>query len=188
MKRTYLGLGLLVVLGACGGRTTLDDSVDDSGTSVDGSPIGKDGGPIGVDAGPIGIDGGPIGVDGGPIFVDASPPFADASPPPTSIQCGNTTCNSSTQVCCVTYNGQTLQETCTAQGQCQGGGFACSSASSCPNNEVCCATITQTQQTSKCQTACQGGFQNPQLCATTAECPSGLTCKPTPFGFSVCRP
>src|SRR5512142_478392 len=113
MKRTLLGLVVLVL--ACGGRTTLDDSVDDAGLGVDGSPIGKDGGPIGVDGGPIGVDAGPIGIDGGPIGVDAAPPPFDAGPPPGPIQCGNTTCNASTDVCCVTYNGQTLNETCTAQ-------------------------------------------------------------------------
>jgi hypothetical protein len=186
MKRTLV-LGV-VLCAACGGRTTLDDSVDGAPIGVDGGPIGVDGGPIGIDGGPIGIDGGPIGIDGGPVDVDAAPPPFDAGPPGNPIQCGNTTCNSSTDVCCVTANGQVVNEACTPIGQCKGAAFSCSSASSCPNNEVCCATFTQTQQTSQCQSACQGGFQNPQLCASTAECPNGLTCKQTPFGFKTCRP
>jgi hypothetical protein len=186
MKRALL-CGV-VLCAACGGRTTLDDSVTDASVGTDGAPIGVDGGPIGTDGGPIGIDGGPIGSDSGPIQIDAAPPPFDAGPPPGDIQCGTATCNASTQVCCITANGQTVNQACTPKGQCQGASFACSSASSCPNNEVCCATLTQQQQTAQCQPQCQGGFQHPQLCASSAECPPGLTCKPTPFGFDTCRP
>jgi len=179
VKRIFLGL---LLVGACGGRTTLDDS------NIDGS-VGQDGGVIGNDSGPIGIDGGPIGVDAQPPPFDGGPPPIDAGPPPPGpIQCGNTTCNAQTQVCCVTFNGQNVNETCTAQGQCNGASLSCTSASSCPNGEVCCATLTQQQQSSQCQTQCQGGFQHPQLCASDGECPNGTTCKNSPFGLKVCRP
>jgi hypothetical protein len=176
-------LFFLVASAACGGRTTLDDSIQDASIiGQDGGVIGKDGGPIQGDAQPPPP---PPPEDGGP----PPPPPIDAGPPPGNpIDCGNATCNSSTEVCCVTFNGQTLNEACTPQGQCNGAPFACSSASSCSNGDVCCASFTQQKQSSQCQPKCQGGFQNPQLCATSAECPQGTTCKPSPFGFSTCRP
>jgi hypothetical protein len=172
VKRIFL----LAVLAACGGRTTLDDSIQDASVTQDGGVIIKDGGPIQNDGGPIQIDAQP------------PPPPPDASPPPQPIQCGTSSCDPNTQVCCVTFNGQNVNETCTAQGQCSGAALACTNAASCPPNEVCCATLTQQQQSSQCQAQCQGGFQHPQLCSTDAECPQGMTCKNSPFGLKVCRP
>ena len=186
MKRTVFFGVLALGFWACGGRTTLDDSDFDASATQDGGVIGKDSGPIQNDGGPIQMDAAPPPFDGGP-----PPPPPDGGPPPPPpgpIQCGNATCNPQTQVCCVTFNGQTVNETCTAQGQCNGAALSCTSASSCPPNEVCCATLTQQQQSSQCQPQCQGGFQHPQLCATDAECPQGTTCKPSPFGPKVCRP
>jgi len=184
VKGIFWGL-LALCCAACGGRTTLDDSdFDASATNDDGGIIGKDGGPIGNDGGPIQVDASPP-----PPFDGGPPPPIDAGPPPPApIQCGNSSCNAQTQVCCVTFNGQNVSETCTAQGQCNGAALSCTSAASCPSNEVCCATLTQQQQSADCEPQCQGGFQHPQLCATTAECPSGLTCKNSPFGLKVCRP
>ena len=181
MKRIFC---LLALVAAGGGRTTLDDSDLDASLGQDGGVIGKDGGPIQNDGGPIQVDASPP-----PPFDGGPPPPIDAGPPPPGpIQCGNTTCNPQTQVCCVTFNGQQINEACTGQGQCNGAALSCTSASSCPPNEVCCATLTQTQQSADCEPQCQGGFQHPQLCATTAECPSGTTCKNSPFGLKVCRP
>ena len=185
----FLGLlALPIVVGACGGRTTLDDSDVDGGIGQDGGPIVTDGGPIQNDGGPILIDGGPIQVDASPPPFDGGPPPLDAGPPPEPIQCGNSSCDPQTQVCCVTFNGQNVNETCTNQGQCNGASLGCTSAASCPNGEVCCATLTQQQQSAQCAQQCQGGFQNPQLCATNAECPKGQTCQQSPFGLMVCRP
>ncbi len=177
-------LGLLLISAACGGRTTLDDSDSDASVLQDsGIPV-QDSGPIVTDSGPIQVDAAPP-----PPPIDAGPPpLPDSGPPPEPIQCGNTTCNSQTQVCCVTFNGQNVNEACTNQGQCNGASLACTSASSCPPNEVCCATLTQQEQSSACASQCQGGFQNPQLCATSTECPKGMTCQNSPFGLKVCRP
>jgi hypothetical protein len=175
---------LVVCTAACGGRTTLDDLTDG-----DASVIGPDGGVIGKDSGPIQVDAQPPPPppppeDGGP----PPPPPIDAGPPPAPIQCGTASCNAQTQVCCVTFNGQNVTETCTPQGQCSGASLSCTSAASCTNGEVCCATLSQQQQSAQCQTKCQGGFQNPQLCATSAECPQGTTCKSSPLGLKTCRP
>ena len=183
MKRIFLGL--LALVAACGGRTTLDDSTTDDASVLQ-------------DSGIIVKDGGPISNDGGPIFVDASPPSTDAAPPPPPpldagpqpqpIQCGTSTCDPQTQVCCVTFSGQTVTEACTNQGQCKGAELSCTSAASCPAIEVCCATLTQQSQSAQCAPQCKGGFQNPQLCATDAECPQGTTCKNSPLGLKICRP
>lgn len=179
----WTSLALLAALAACGGRTTLDDSLTgkDASATNDGGIIVQDGGII-LDSGFPPPDASPPPFDGGP------PPPLDAGGPGGPISCGNGVCNSATETCCVTYNGQSLSQTCTPIGSCQGATFDCSSASSCPPGDVCCAQFSQQSQSASCQPACQGGFQNPQLCASTAECPQGTTCKPTPFGFNVCRP
>jgi hypothetical protein len=184
VKRVIGFLGLLLIAAACGGRTTLDD------TDTDASAPPQDGSIPVQDSGPILIDGGPIEVDATlPPPLDAGPPpLPDSGPPPEPIQCGTTTCDPQTQVCCVTFNGQNVNETCTNQGQCNGASLSCTSASSCPPNEVCCATLTQQQQSSQCASQCAGGFQNPQLCASSTECPKGQTCQNSPFGLKVCRP
>jgi hypothetical protein len=180
MKRAAL-LGLITTTAfACGGRTMLADLPTDASVAPDGG-TSKDGGVIGQ-------DGGVIVFDGGVPMPDASPPPIDAGPPPGIIQCGTSVCNGSTETCCVTYNGQTLNETCTPQGQCQGASFDCSGASSCPPGEVCCGSFSQTSQGAQCVSTCQGGWQHPQICETDTECPQGETCRSSPFGFKVCRP
>lgn len=180
-----IGLGSGLV--ACGGRTTLDDLGDlDSGIiTSDSGIIGSDGGIVPKDSGIVPPDAGPPPpppLDAGP------PPPQDAGSPGGPISCGNATCNSSSQVCCVTFSGQTVSETCTPQGQCTGAALACTSVAACPPNEVCCGNFSQTKQGSQCAPACQGGFQNPQLCAKNAECPKGTTCKNSPLGVKTCRP
>ena len=183
-RARFLGLIAIAVV-ACGGRTMLADtpSGEDASVGEDGGVIGQDGGIVFKDATP-------------PPPFDAGPPPIDGAPPPPidggtfggPIQCGSTVCNGSIETCCVTYNGQNLNEICAPIGQCQGASFDCSSEKRCPPNEVCCGHFSQTGQGSDCAPSCQGGFGNPQLCATTAECPAGQTCKPTPFGFKTCRP
>ncbi len=171
-----LSWAIVVGIAACGGRTTLSDdtSLVDGSTTFDGS---------------ITPDGGVIIQDGGVIIPDASPPI-DASPPQeagTPITCGTTTCTTP-EVCCVTFGNQQVNYACTQQGQCQGASLDCTSAANCPPNEVCCASFSQQSVSSGCAPQCQGGFQNPQLCATNAECPQGTTCKSSQIGFKICRP
>ncbi len=158
----------------------------------------------------VGTDGGTTPVDdGGIIIADATSPFdaglpqpPDASVPPSDggiivldgggsgpITCGQTTCNSSTQVCCVTFSNQQVQDNCVGIGQCQNGiTLACTSALSCPPGDVCCASFTQTSSSSQCELKCPTGFGNRQLCASTSECQPGLTCQPGFGGLMVCRP
>jgi hypothetical protein len=160
---------------ACGGRTDLGDEGVDGGVTEDGSP--------GLDV--IGLPDSPI-IIGDATIIDAGPP-EDANTG-TPIQCGTTTCDSNTQVCCITFAGQMMNEMCTDPSSCNGVSLTCSSAANCPNGEVCCADFNQMMASSQCQAKCMGGFQNPQLCAKSSECPNGQTCRSTPFGYKVCRP
>ena len=183
MKRV-LSWAIVLGIAACGGRTTLGDDTSelDGAANFDGS--------IGPDGGVIGQDGGVIVKDGGVIIEDASPPqdggviVIDSGAP---ITCGNVTCSSGEE-CCVTFGNQQLNYACTQQGQCQGAALDCTSAANCPPNEVCCASLSQQNLSASCAPQCQGGFQNPQLCATNAECPPGTTCKNSQIGFKICRP
>src|SRR5262245_5582471 len=67
------------------------------------------------------------------VSSDATPPPPDSGGAP--IKCGQTTCDSNSQECCVTF--QTA--TCIAKGaQCQGGVLNCTSAAACPTGQICC--------------------------------------------------
>ncbi len=184
MKRV---LGLIVLAAACGGRTNLgDDDIVTDADLLDGSITTNDGGVVVKDAS--------IGSDGGVIFVDASLPPSDGGVIVVdsgggAIVCGNTTCDSNTDFCCVTFNGgQQVQEDCVSNGStCQGASLTCTSAASC-NGEVCCASVNGQSITAACAPQCQGGFQNPQLCAIDSECPKNQTCKNGPLGLKTCRP
>ena len=94
MKREWI-LGLAIAC-ACGGRTTLDDGTGDASPSNDGGIV-------------ISPDGASPPLDGGTL-PDAIVPPLDAGPPVDagtggSIACGNDTCDSNTQTCCVTFSG-----------------------------------------------------------------------------------
>jgi Cys-rich repeat protein len=177
MKRSLaLGSVAFVMIGACGGRTDLGNEPElDGAVTEDGSPN--------LDS--------PIQADSPIVIIDAG--HVDVEPPPdanvgTPIQCGTATCDSLTEVCCVTFMMQMVNEVCTSPSSCNGVSLTCSSAENCPPGEVCCADFNQMMASSQCQSACKGGFQNPQLCAKDSECPSGQTCRNTPFGYKICRP
>jgi hypothetical protein len=174
------GVGLTWV--ACGGRTTLDD------TTLDGESPNPDGG-VTIDSSlPCSKclpDGAFMDVSTGQ---DSPVTVFDAGGPPPVIACGMTTCDALTEVCCVTFSGMAINETCTAPSGCMGGAtLACTSASDCPTNEVCCGQLMGMSIDSTCAPSCMGGFANPQLCATSAECPMGQTCQPALFGLKTCR-
>jgi hypothetical protein len=163
---------LAATLLACGGRTDLGERVE-----VDGGLPPEDASGLDIAIGDV--------VGPPDVGIDSLPPV-DAGPPP-GIQCGTDICNPQTEVCCVTFGGMMIQESCTDPMSCGGAALTCSSAQSCPMGEVCCGFFMMGNAGSKCEPMCKGGFQNPQLCATDAECPMGQTCKNSPFGFKTCR-
>jgi hypothetical protein len=97
-----------------------------------------------------------------------------------SITCGEARCDSATQDCCVSFQGAS----CGPRGSCTGASLSCSSAASCPDNEVCCVEL-QGQISAACAPACGSGVQ---LCASDRECPSGLACRTNALGYDTCAP
>ncbi len=127
------------------------------------------------------FDGGPPPpppFDGG--VVDASPPPFDAGPPPT-FNCGNQSCNTGTQVCCVKQQ----SVSCVPQGTCIGGvPLSCTGSASCSKGQVCCAG----QGGATCQSSCPNPPQGIQLCNSKADCKPNQNCISIPQGqgLKVC--
>ena len=111
----------------------------------------------------------------------------DTSTPLAPLPCGMATCDPSTQVCCVTF--QPTTETCIAiGGPCMGGTLACSSSLNCTGGEVCCLDYGMGGASTTCKPSCLGGFQEPQLCASDAECKAPDTCRMIYGGYKACAP
>jgi hypothetical protein len=129
------------------------------------------------------------GTDAGPV--DAGPRDAgtfdagtfDAGPrdagPNAGIDCGGSTCDPSTQFCCVTGNSPVEQ--CTAQNavgpRCDFGAY-CDGPEDCPRGESCCGPTSAVSE-SVCRPSCVG---RAVFCHADADCASGDSCCPV-FGF-----
>jgi len=171
VRRAYAIVSLAAV--ACGGSVASSDD-----TSLDGSTSTSN------DATTSSLDGSTTGSDGGVVTVDAGPPVQP-------VACGDAGCDPSTQVCCVTVKGpQNIQQQCVANGSCQGSSFSCTGSANCPNGEVCCADFQGGggggSVTTTCKSQCAGGFQEPQLCQSAAECPPGDQCRQIFGGLKAC--
>ncbi|CAN5314117.1 hypothetical protein BH09MYX1_BH09MYX1_15480 [soil metagenome] len=102
----------------------------------------------------------------------------DGGTTPGQVSCGNTSCNTTNEECCVRFaadggadGGFGLSRACIAKnGQCQGGAKAeCDEKADCPNAQVCCLELSGGGGAgAKCQSDC--GKQGVQLCKTTPEC------------------
>jgi hypothetical protein len=174
--RVLFAVSLGVALAAaCGGTTESgsNGSGDDGGASSSSGGSGSSSGSTSSSSSSGSSSGGPA-VDGGSVG---------------PVACGMTTCTAP-QVCCVTRGPSGGSETCVAPGSCMGIALTCSSAQSCPSGDVCCGTVsggggTYTINTS-CEASCPMGQGNFQLCASTAECPTGRVCRAGPGGFKIC--
>ena len=145
----------------------LPTMVDDGGIVV---PPDEDGGtPTNRDDGGPGVTTPPKGTDGG----------AD------QVACGGKSCDSATQVCCVTRTG----EECTSAAGCKGDTLACTGSNSCPTaGDVCCEEAVAgpgNAVTSKCETKCPMGAI--QLCTTNNDCPAEDICRRLGTTVSVCE-
>jgi hypothetical protein len=125
--------------------------------------------------------------------------MVDLTPPPdqAGIECGNMTCDTSTQECCAKLAGSGLSATCVARGTCNtdGGGadFQCDGPEDCPGDAPphggCCVSIAGTfgsdagtggAGSSTCGSTCPGSatFDNStgmfnattKLCHTKSDC------------------
>ena len=111
----------------------------------------------------------------------------DAGPPSTSIACGTTTCDSTTQDCCVSFQ-RGAGTSCVAHGTCSGIPLTCTGSANCSGGDVCCASLGGGG--ASCQPTCAGtgGFGGSfQLCNSDSDCPSGDHCRMSPFGVGICR-
>lgn len=186
----FVSLCSCLVFAACGGTviaddgnggqgaSTNDDGVSDDGVSDDGVVVGTGGSSTSVS--PVGTGG-----FGGESTTSAS----GGSSPALLIECGNTFCDAAFEECCVTFGMGMAQTSCVAQDTCPGSSFACSSASSCDGDQVCClepAGMMRFEAT--CKTACMGGpnGQGLQLCESSAECLNQEPCEATQIGLDVC--
>jgi hypothetical protein len=174
------------------GTTTLPDGgvvpSDGSVTPPPGDggvtpPPGDGGGPP-----PPPSDGGivPPPFDGGPPPpVDGGPsPGTDAGP--GSIVCGATTCSSG-QICCATFTGGMVVQTCqSATATCMGGAtLTCDGPEDCTGGQVCCGMRSPTGGTTACVDAAMCTFG--RLCHATTDCTGTDMCCPF-MGLSVCAP
>jgi hypothetical protein len=127
--------------------------------------------------------------DGGVLPDDTSPASDTATTidtaPVANITCGMTTCDASSQDCCVTMAGAK----CAARGTCSGFGAAlsCSSPKSCPAGNVCCFRASGTGGAAKCESSCMGGRTTFPLCETDADCTGGTRCQSLFGGLRGCR-
>jgi hypothetical protein len=142
--------------GGSGGSSGSGDGApeDGSASSSGGSGDAGDGG------------GGPpscVSVDGG----------AQCSEP-LMLPCGSSTCNTSTDYCCVENADAGGTRTCVApNGNCSppAARIGCKEAPDCAGGAVCCATFPSlgVQGTTSCLASCTG-TQNVQICRTDNEC------------------
>jgi hypothetical protein len=120
-----------------------------------------------------------------------APPQSDAAgqsdgSTPGQIECGNTTCDASTQECCTTAAGPS----CIAKGgTCYGSVALCDGPEDCNTGEVCCGRNYGSSRGLRCATTCNNGTV---VCHLDSDCGSGERCcgTETIAGYSVttCTP
>jgi hypothetical protein len=191
---------------ACGGKIDeTNTGTDPSGTangSASDDPSGSGGGSAPGAPGSLP----PSSPTGGPGSPPPPPPPGTSSggssgtTPAPGIACGKTSCNSSTQECCLSLAGGgpgSVSSACTAKGSCASGvALSCSSAASCAAGQVCCLGQSNSGASAECKTSCGGGGGpggpggnfSVQLCNADPECPKNQECEPLQFGLKACRP
>ena len=144
MKRLFLlELGLVWAVTACGGADQSTLLADGGGGTLDGGggqdvtvPPNKDSGPLQD-----------VNVPPDVSVVDVVTVDVPVGPPTSTIQCGSTTCDAQTQICC--FHPATQQGTCmNSISNCNGFGdvpVSCSSDANCVSqgtpSYVCCANV-----------------------------------------------
>lgn len=162
-----------------------------AGRGVGGASVGVAGTGVVGGGGPI-PGGGVPGVGGtvamGGVGTAGTSPVAGAggTVSVTPIECGDQTCDASTQSCCVGLAGLN----CIRKNQaCGGAVLGCTVNSNCDGGDVCCLSITgDVTAASSCKARCDNGTgRDRQLCQTDDEClPPTRFCTPTIFGVNIC--
>ena len=159
---------------ACGGEIVdeSDANVPDD-AAVEANPTNKDSGAV---------------VDGA-VSNDASSD-ADGPPLPEPILCGPSSCNSLTQICCVTVADNDANYACLSPlDTCDGYIFECSDQSAClarGSDWHCCVATKQSFDGAECNPS-DVTCPTPTLCATSAECPQGQSCEDAMYGYKTCQ-
>jgi hypothetical protein len=144
-----LALGALLLF-ACGG--------DDDGDSSDGAQADASNG-----------GGDPDGGGGGDI---------DAAPGTGTIECGDDTCDTETEECCVGEGG----EMCVALDSCETPAFTCDGPEDC-GDQICCAAEGGGEGGTSCMD--QGSCGGSVVCQDVDDCPDGEECcDPSDQGMS----
>jgi hypothetical protein len=109
-----------------------------------------------------------------------------------TTQCGQTSCDAASQDCCL---GAGATGACATKATCTGSSLACSGTASCPAGNICCVSVVRMDAGadggsnatihSQCLASCPKG--ETQLCAESAECPSGDECARGASGLKECR-
>jgi hypothetical protein len=160
--------------GGSGGGSGSGSSSGSSGGSS-GSSGGDDGGGSPADGSASSSGGSADGGGGGPppcVSVDGGAQCSD----PLMLPCGSSTCNTSTDYCCVqnTADGGGTQTCVAPNGTCSPAAtkIGCKEAADCAGGAVCCANFPElgVQGTTSCLASCTGSSQNVQICRTDDEC------------------
>ena len=179
MLRRALTLIVIIGLVGCGGRTPANNGQDDAGTAADGPYLVDDAGNLILDdaGNPIPVQQDAAGQDDGPV----TPPQDagqqdDTGSTPGIIQCGQTTCDATTQQCCVTGGGGGVTTECIdITAECAGLDITCDGPEDCPTDvPICCARFGGGGGGSgvTCTDDCRGET----LCRLDADCGTGEKC------------
>ena len=206
MHRRWLYLAPLLsavpfALAHCSGTSASPGKGNDGGSNAPsgsgsggGSGSGSSGGSSGASSGSSGGDdggGGPV-VEGGASSGGSGDAGDGGGGPPSCVSvdggaqcsaplmlpCGDTTCNTSADYCCVENAGDGGgTHSCVApNGSCSAAAtkIACKEAADCAGGAVCCGNFPMlgVQGTTSCLASCMGS-QNVQICRTDDECGSG---------------
>jgi hypothetical protein len=167
-----------------GGSNTMSGSGSGSGSGSSSSSGGSSGG-SGSGGGGVSPTDGSASSSGGSADSGGS---SGGPPPCTSVDggaqcseplmlpCGGSTCNTSTEYCCVEGADAGATRTCVApNGSCSSTAtrISCKEAADCAGGAVCCANFPAlgNQGTTSCLPSCTG-MQNVQICRTDEECGS----------------
>jgi hypothetical protein len=149
--------------------------VREGGSTVDAPADVRDGGQPDVRDG--GNADAPFDAPGDVILIDAARDSGGdviLAPDPGKIECGQDTCDTSTQFCCLGLVAP-ITRTCVPENNiCLGPDQHCDEAADCPQGQVCCASGGVIGVSTFCQNACSVG--QVQVCSTQQECKPGVAC------------
>jgi hypothetical protein len=168
------------VAGGAGGRGGSSGAGGFSGGTggvAGGSSGGKNGGGSGGFAGTGGGGGATAGTGGA----------MGSGGAPGAVGCGDMSCQTGTETCCVqVVNGTRVESCIPITAQCSNGSSIGCMAGSCGGGNVCCLTLVGEATSCAAPDQCSDGFST-VLCRNNADCPGDRPfCCPA-IGINICR-